>query len=245
MDDTRFLKRHRADSWFWGLLWLYVMMVVIVGFEPPVRRRFFDEVQEPASWALVIHVWSYSAWLCLLAIQAYLAGTKRLQLHRTFGLAMLPLAAVMIWSGMASELAFQARRLADGRSAADFFAVSSTYIATFTVLVPLAWMARRRAAAHKRLILMATAAILGGAHLRIWGGWWPEAWFDVYAFRVFYFFGGSMIIVAMGMAYDLATRRALHPVYKIGAPALLAVYALAIVAFDSPRWAALVEPYLR
>ena len=244
MDDTRFLKRHKADSWFWGLLWLYILLIVLFGFADPVQRRFFDDFQEPANWDLVIHVWSFSAWLCLLAIQAYLAGTKRMQLHRTFGLAMLPLAAVMIWSGLSSELAFQARRAADGRSAADFFAVSSTYVVTFAVLVPLAWMARRRAAAHKRLILLATAAILGGAHLRIWGGWFPDEWLEIYPIRVFYFFGGSMIIVAMGMIHDLVTRRALHPVYKIGAPVLLVVYCLAIVAFDSPRWAAFVAPYL-
>jgi hypothetical protein len=243
--DQLFLKRHNLDAWFWGLVWIYAVVIIGFGFAPPVRERFFDEIQEPASMALVIHVWSFFAWMCLLAFQAFVAATKRLKWHRQLGIAMLPLAAVMIWSGLASELQFQQRSLENGRDNSDFFAVTATYLLTFSVLVSLAWLNRRNPPAHKRLILLATAAILGGAHMRIWGDAWPESWIEESFFsRLLFYFAGTLIIVAMGMMHDFMTRQRLHRVYILGAPCLLATYISAIALHDSAAWSNWVRPFL-
>ena len=243
--DQLFLKRHKLDAWFWCLVWIYAAVIIGFGFAPPVIDRFFDEFQEPASQALVIHVWSFSAWMCLLAFQAFVAATKRLELHRQVGIVMLPLAAAMIWSGLASELQFQQRSLENGRDPSDFFAVTATYMLTFSVLVVLAWLHRRKPPAHKRLVLLATAAILSGAHMRIWGDAWPKSWFEESSVsRLLFFFGGTLIIIAMGMLHDYLTRRRLHRVYIIGAPPLLATYIVAIALHDSPAWSDWVRPFL-
>lgn len=243
--DQLFVKRHTLDTWFWCLVWIYAAVIIGFGFAPPVRDRFFDEFQEPASTALVIHVWSFSAWMCLLAFQAFVAATKRLELHRRVGIVMLPLAALMIWSGLASELQFQQRSLENGRDNSDFFAVTATYILTFSVLVSLAWLNRRNSPAHKRLILLATAAILGGAHMRLWGDVWPESWVEEsFVSRLLFYFGGTLIIVAMGVVHDFLTRRRLHRVYIVGVPFLLVTYILAIALHDNPAWSESVRPYL-
>ena len=113
------------------------------------------------------------------------------------------------------------------------------------MLVLLAWKYRFDPPAHMRLMLMATAAILGGAHMRIWGDAWPESWLEEsFASRLLFYFGGTLIIVSMGMAWDLLTRRRLHPVYIIGVPCLLAFYLLAIGLHDSPAWSDWVRPLL-
>ena len=243
--DKIFLERHGSDGWFWSLVWLYCVVIIAFGFEPPVRERFFDDFQEPASHALVLHVWTFSAWMCLLAFQAYIAANRRLEWHRKVGLLMIPLAVAMIWSALASELQFQQRALLNGKDSSDFFAVTATYLLTFAVLVSLAWSNRRNPPAHKRLMLMATAAILGGAHMRIWGDAWPEVWFDQsYFSRLLFFFGGTLIIVAFGISHDLLSRRRLHPVYIFGAPGLVAVYMVAIWLYDSPVWAQFARPFL-
>ena len=77
--DARFTKRHEWDSRFWVFVWLYSLIVILFGFAPPVQDRFFDDVQEPASIALQLHVWSFSAWMSLLAIQAFLVGMSDVQ----------------------------------------------------------------------------------------------------------------------------------------------------------------------
>jgi hypothetical protein len=243
--DQLFAKRHHLDAWFWCLVWIYAAVIIGFGFAPPVTDRFFDEYQEPASMALVVHVWSFSAWMCLLAFQAFIAATKRLALHRQVGIVMLPLAAAMVWSGLTSEMQYHQGSLESGRDDSAFFAVSTTYLLTFSVLVSLAWSHRRNPPAHKRLMLLATAAILGGAHMRIWGDVWPESWIEeIFASRLLFYFGGTLIIVAMGMAHDFLTRQRLHRVYIIGAPCLLASYVLAIMLYDSSAWSDWVRPIL-
>ncbi len=92
---------------------------------------------------------------------------------------------------------------------------------------------------------MATASIISGAHFRIWGDWWPEAWFDgSFMVRMLFFWGGTMILMTMGIIYDLISRGALHPVYKIGVPLVLGAQALIIVAFDSEWFDPLIRPLI-
>lgn len=243
MDQT-FAKRHSHDSKFWAGLWLYALVVVLIGFSRPVTGRFFDEVYEPASWPLVIHVWSFSAWLGLLAIQAWCAATKRMNWHRTFGLAMLPLAAVMVWSGMTAEFDGFLRDFPSGGTT-QFLATSSISCASFMVFAVLAWIKRTDPPAHKRLILLATAAILGGAHARIIALFQPDVWgVSDFILALPFWFGGTWIIVGTGIAYDLLSRGALHPVYKYAALPLLSANALGAYLFTSPDFNAWLGPIL-
>jgi hypothetical protein len=237
--DPRFATRHAFDSRFWALIWLYILVIVLVGFSPPVQDRFFDEFQEPASIALQLHVWSFGAWMVLLAMQAWFASTGRMERHRMFGNAMLPLAAVMVLSAGIAELQFHQRVIANGGNEAGFTAISGTYLLPFCVLVPMAWIARKDPPAHKRLILMATATICAGAHLRTISIFSPEAFWrsDAYLNHLVFGFGGSMLIIAMGMAYDLYSRGSLHPVYRKVAPALFVLYAVAAWAYGSEGYA--------
>lgn len=225
-----------------GSIWC---KIVFIGFSDPVSQRFFDEVREPAAWPLLIHVWSFSAWLSLLAIQAWLAATRRMEWHRTFGVAMLPLAAVMVWSAETSEVAGITRNLATGGTT-NFLALSVTWVTTFSVFVVLAWLKRKTdPAAHKRLLLMATAAIFAGAHVRALGHFFPAVGNVTDFFPSLpLFFAGTWIIICTGMAYDLATRKALHPVYKYAALPLLASQVLASYFYASPAFDVWLRPIL-
>jgi hypothetical protein len=243
MDQT-FAKRHAYDSRLWAGIWLYALAVVLIGFSQPVTGRFFDEVREPATWTLVIHVWSFSAWLGLLAIQAWCAATKRMNWHRTFGLAMLPLAVIMVWSGMTAEFDGFLRDFPSGGTT-RFLATSSTFCAAFTVFAVLAWVKRTDPPAHKRLILLATAAILGGAHARIIALFVPDVWgVSDFILALPLWFGGTWIIVGTGMAYDLLSRGTLHPVYKYAALPLLCANALGAYLYTSPDFNGWLGPIL-
>ncbi|MEJ6678042.1 hypothetical protein, partial [Parasphingorhabdus sp.] len=59
MSQTDFAQRHRLVSF----------ILIVIAFEPPVRSRV-EGLFPPASLALVVHVWSYSAWFVLLGLQA-------------------------------------------------------------------------------------------------------------------------------------------------------------------------------
>ena len=65
--------------------------------------------------------------------------------------------------------------------------------------------------------------------MRIWWDVWPQSWIEgSFVSRLLFYFGGTLIIVGMGMAHDFYTRRQLHRVYLVGVPCLLATYILAI-----------------
>ncbi|QKG70512.1 hypothetical protein [Erythrobacter mangrovi] len=243
--DTRFAARHSGDSRFWAALWIYILLIVLLGFREPVTERFFDDFQEPASVALQLHVWSFAAWLVLLAMQAGLAATGRMDWHRKFGLAMLPLAALMVLSAGVAEFAAQQREVANGNSGA-FSAFTIFYLVPFAVLVPLAWRARTNPPAHKRLILMATATICAGAHLRTVSSFDPTLFWasDNYFTHLFIGFGGSMLIIAIGMAWDLYSRGALHPVYRVGAPILFTIYAVAAWVYGTESYGEATKAFL-
>lgn len=235
--DQSFSNRHAYDSRFWAFVWIYVLIIVILGFRIPVHDRFFDGTREPAAIALQIHVWSFGAWMVLLAMQAWFASTKRMDWHRLAGLSMLPLAAVMVWSAGLSEVRGLQRGIAGGGTGA-FSAISANYLLPFIILVPLAWVARKDPPAHKRLILMATASICAGAHLRTINSFDRIFWETENFFLHFLIgFGGSVLIIGFGMIYDLATRGKLHKVYRIGAPLLIAWYLLATWAYGSEHYA--------
>lgn len=244
-DPTLFHRRHGSDSWFWALVWLYLLWIVVIGFWDPVERRFFDPKVVPASWALVAHVWTFSAWLSLLAIQAFLAGTRRLVLHRTFGKAMLPLAGAMVVSAFNSERISLKRDMLAGETA-NWFAVPMAFLLTFSIFTVAAWVKRREAPAHKRLILISTATLVGGAHFRaltkLWPGLpWPETG---YALPMLLFFGGTWLVVGAGVVHDLAARRAVHPVYRWAIPVLVGVQLVALALYNSPRFQAVMAPFL-
>ncbi|QPC99065.1 hypothetical protein [Qipengyuania soli] len=243
--EASFATRHEGDSRFWAALWLYILLIVLLGFREPVSQRFFDDYQEPASPWLVLHVWSFAAWLFLLAMQAWFAATKRIDWHRKLGVAMLPLAMVMLVSAGTAEFAAQKREVAAGQSGA-FSIVTLTYLTTFAVLVPFAWAARKNPPAHKRLILMATASICAGAHLRTVSSFDPALFWESQSYfaHLAFGFGGSMLLVAMGMAWDLYSRGALHPVYRVGAPILFATYVIAAWLYGSTWYSEVSTAFL-
>ncbi|WP_296721649.1 hypothetical protein, partial [Erythrobacter sp.] len=199
-------------------------------------RRFTSPAQGGAGTSLT---------MVLLASQAYFAATQRMKWHRTLGIAMLPLAAVMIWSAGLSEIRGLQRGILGGQNG-GFSAITGSYILPFVVLVAFAWLKRGSPSAHKRLILMATASICAGAHLRTFDLFNPGIFWgsESYFMHLLVGFGGSMLIICFGMIYDLAARKALHPVYKSGAPILFGWYALAAWAYSNDSYADFARPII-
>jgi hypothetical protein len=220
MGRISFAQRHKFDSWFWAVLLLVSFILILIAFEPPVRARIEGQ-SPPASWALIIHVWSFSAWLVLLGLQAYLVSRRRIRWHRLFGRAMLPLAAVMVWSGTMAQVEGDLLRIDQRPELLNFTIIPLSYIAMFAVLVVVAWIARRRPPAHKRLLLLATGSIMSGVFIRALGPILfpilPPG--PITEFSINY--GGTLMFIIAGVGYDLATRARVHSVYLVAVPLML------------------------
>lgn len=234
MGRINFAQRHKFDSWFWAVLLLVSFILVLIAFEPPVRARV-KGLSPPASWALIIHVWSFSAWLVLIGLQAFLVSRRRLQWHRFLGLAMLPLAAVMIWSGTMAQVEGDLLRIEKRPELLSFTIIPLSYIAMFAVLVAAAWMARSRPPAHKRLLLLATGCLMSGVFIRALG---PMLFPVLPASPITELsinYGGTILFILAGAGYDLATRGKVHRVYLVAVP-IMFITMVAVMLSTRTQW---------
>ena len=109
------------------------------------------------------------------------------------------------------------------------------------VLLTAGFLLRGDPAAHKRLMLMGTIAVTEPGFSRIWLTQLYERWGDGYVPFYFSAYIGALILILAVGAYDLATRRRLHPAYIAAALWIFANEALATWLYYQPFWLAWVK----
>jgi hypothetical protein len=236
-----FAVHHQQDRLFLALFLAVSFVAIGMGFRAPVMARFMGTPDYPAPAVLVIHVWSFFAWMGLLSVQAALVRLRRLDLHRRIGLSLLALTPVMAISGIAAEVYSQRFWAPRDPENARFFIVPVSTIAMFVVLAGFAFLQRRNASAHKRLILLATATLLIAAFSR-WLGDGIEALTGKGVLPTFLIeYGGANLLIAVLIGYDLATRGRVHRVYQLAVPLMLAAQIGAALVYHSDWWPGLVR----
>jgi hypothetical protein len=221
-------------SLFYSAMAFLAVAAVLVGFS----TTYFG----PVAWGqfdgpVIAHVHGglFFAWIALVTLQPLLIRTGRWHLHRKLGLVALPLAVAMAMSGTGVGLYAVRRDLAAGAGDIAYSSLIGVLIAMilFVAFVAAAILLRKRPAWHKRMILLATIAILWPAwfrfrHLIPWVPR-PDIWFAVVL-------SDSLILVAAVRDKVLFGR--VHPAYGIFGSALVADHISEVLLFDSPPWRA-------
>jgi hypothetical protein len=154
------------------------------------------------------HVLAFSSWILLFFTQTVLVASHRTDLHRRLGVAGAILAGLMI--AVTIEVSIEAVR--QGRAvltmqpfeAFIFYTVPHVDIILFAILVSAALLFRGKPEIHKRLMLLATVALLDAVADRlpiIWRGG-RNAHYVV-----------QDLFVAAGIIYDLLSRGRVNPAY--------------------------------
>jgi hypothetical protein len=199
---------------FVAVCWLGVLM----GFAPAVGARLQGRADYAAPLILHLHAAAYVGWLFLLTGQTVLISTRRVALHRKMGLIGVGLIPVMVIS-----------------------IYPIFYTVAFGVLASAALLLRRDSAAHKRLILLATTAIVGAAYARWFGEDLAALAGDGIWGKTVENFTGANVILLLAMIYDQVTRGRVHAVYLIAAPALVLAQLLSSYIYHLDGWPALVR----
>ena len=235
-----FAAQHRHDRTMIAGMVFAIWLAILLGFGIDIVRRAHGNA---LNFPLIVHlhVIAYAAWLLLLAAQVWLVRTRRVAVHRRLGLAALVLLPLMLVLGPATAIS----QIANNPYMPDrwiaWLSVNLTNTLGAVVLLTAGFLLRRDPAAHKRLMLMGTIALTEPGFSRIWLTELYARWGDGYV--PFYFsayIGAFALVLAMG-AYDLATRRRLHPVYIAAALWIFANEALATWLYYQPFWLALVK----
>jgi hypothetical protein len=189
----------RFEHLFFSGMAVVILVSVFVGFAPTYYLAGLFKAPLPN---LLVHIHGavFSSWIILLITQTSLVATGRVDVHRRLGLLGFCLACLVVILGalVATEnLVRHYHRTPDdgGVAGRAFYAVALADILMFATLVYLAFRNRFNPAAHKRLILIATFAILDAAFDR-----WPISapWWDV---RFTPLFGCYPLLLLM-MVYD-------------------------------------------
>ena len=182
-----------------------------------------------------LHGLLFFGWITLLVTQAMLARRRRLRLHQRLGFVMLPLALAMAATGLGVGMFAVRRDLAAGAGEAAYSQLVGIVMAMAFLLlfVGIAWATRRRPDWHKRMILLATIAVLWPAwfrwrHLMPWLPR-PDIWLAVVV-------SDSLILAAV--LRDRLRFGRVHPAWLVFGSLLITEHVAEVFLFDTAGWRA-------
>lgn len=192
----------QQDRLFFSAIALLVLIAVSVGF----ARTYF---LAGAFWANLpskmvhLHGALFTLWIALLVAQAALVASGRTRWHMRLGITGMLLAPLMVLTGFATLIAAIKRRFVPPPVLQIITAQDILLLCLFGFLISWAFLARRDAPTHKRLVLCATFLIIIPAISR-----WPIIGNVSENLVLFYIFVNTF--PALLVVYDLWTRRSLH-----------------------------------
>jgi hypothetical protein len=225
------------DRVFYSGMAMAAAAAVFVGFAPTFYLRPYFQTTSLAP-ILRLHGLVFTAWIVLLVTQTTLVAVHRTDIHRRLGFAGAGLAGLMVVIGLTAAIVSGRRDVAAGSDEAlSFLTTPFADMLVFLVLVAAAIRYRRWAETHKRLMLLATISILDAAVAR-----WPLA---LIATSPIAFFILTDVFIAVGIVYDLVSRRRVHPAYVWGGALIIASQPLRLVVGQTDGWRAFARMILQ
>lgn len=216
---------------------LYVAMAVVAaslvfaGFARTYYLRHFF-TSAPLKPLLHLHGFLFTSWLILLLAQVTLVAAGRTDLHRRLGVAGGVLASLMVVVGpiiaIHSARGEFSPKLPDALS---FLVVPLFDILVFAILVGAGLYYRSQPQTHKRLMLVATFAILPAAVARL-----PLAFIQNTGPLVF--FGVNDLLLVACIAYDTVAHRRVHPAYLWAGLLLIVSHPVRLAVGGTSAWLA-------
>jgi len=206
---------------------------IFAGF---ARTYYLKELFGTPTLPLLLHVHGLvmTAWLVLFLTQTFLVASHRVQIHRRLGVAGGIIALAIVPIGILTAIhAVRVGHAPTGASPLSFLAIPLGDIAVFSTLVGAALYYRRRPDLHKRLMLVATIAILPPGIAR-----WPVTFV---AHVPLMFFGVADLVLIGCVLYDWTKTRRLSPAFLWGGILLIASHPLRLMISRTAMWLSLAH----
>jgi hypothetical protein len=209
---------------FYRHMAIALVAFAIIGFSRTYYLRFLTDLP-PLDTLVHLHSLVFSAWLLVFIAQTRLVAAQRVDLHMKLGIAALVLAVAIVAIGFATTAvkATIPRIHPSGLTPSQFTIVGNMSLVMFAGFLSLGFAFRRRAAYHKRFMVLAMISVLTPAASRLIGQLdLREHW--TYLVPV-----APALFIAACLAYDWRKLRIVHPVYAIGGAALIASWPLRLM----------------
>jgi hypothetical protein len=221
----------RNDRLFFAGMACTAAITVFAGFAPTYFLR--SAALPPLSPLLQVHGLVFTSWISLFLAQTTLVAARRTDLHRRLGIAGAILAVVLVIVGVTAAIDLLRRGVVfNDIDPRVFLAIPLGDMVVFPILVTAGIAFRRVAKTHKRLMLLATITLMTAAVARIVaplnGG--PLV-----------FFGVTDLFVAAAVAYDLLSRRFVHPATIFGGLSIVVFKPLLLIVASTAPWLAFAD----
>jgi hypothetical protein len=219
------------DRFLYAAMAVVAASLVFAGFARTYYlRHLFTNV--PLKPLLHLHGFLFTSWLVLLLAQVTLVAANRTDLHRRLGVAGGVLAALMVVVG--PIVAIHSARGEFSPNAPDplrFLVVPLFDMLVFAIVVAAALYYRRQPQTHKRLMLVATFALLPAAVVRL-----PFAFIQNSGPLIF--FGVNDLLLLACIAFDTLVHRRLHPAYLWAGLLLIVSHPVRLALGGTSAWLA-------
>lgn len=204
---TRSLPGKRLDHLFFPAIAWLMLITVFIGFAPSYYLAGAIHAPLP-SFAIHVHAVVFSCWILLLIAQTSLTTAGRIDIHRRLGIIGFLLACCMLIAGVWAATD-QLVRGSHARDPLGFYIFPLANVIAFATLIMFAYRARFDSAAHKRLIIVASTALMTAPIAR-----WHLHW-SIGSQRVFGVSAPvaellSYTFILVLIAYDLWATRRIH-----------------------------------
>lgn len=237
-------RGHRAQTdrpRFFAYMATIMLLLVFLAFFKSFYFREFSTVtdrlgQRQLPPYLIIHGCILTGWYTLFCLQAWLGAQRKLRIHRRLGVAGVGVAVAVVVSGAITTIRVVPRDFEAGRAiegTAGIVIGNFIALAVFVLLIAIAIYMRRHADVHKRFMLFASMIIMGPAFAgaatgnRLIGGFVATIAPPEIAGRLHIYALGIGIVAVI--AFDILSRRRLHPATAWGAAVSVLAISLALV----------------
>jgi len=209
---------------FYLFVSIALVSLVVIGFFRSYYSRILTD-PPPLTTLLHVHAAVFTIWLALFLVQAGLVAVNRVDLHRKLGIASAAFAMLVFSIGVLAvfQTAISNHVSPSGLAPPQFSIVGFTTIGLFGAFIILGVAFRRRAALHKRFMILAMIASISPATARL------LRLLDVQPHRDVLIPLCAGLFIAACMAYDWRKHHVIHPVYVIGGLVIIASWPLRLM----------------
>jgi hypothetical protein len=218
----------RAGFWsqyFYFFMSLLIAATVVYGFSHTIDHNLIHRSPLPP-FVLYIHAIVFPAWVVFFIVQSALIRSHHVRLHRRLGRFGVGLAVAIVFVGALTATRMARFEQGDPFNSAAFLIVQVMDLSSFAAPFALAIHWRKRPEFHRRLMLIASCALLDAAF-----GRFP-------ALPLVFSPVGVDALICLGVIRDFIVEHRVHKVYLYTLPILIIWQIVAVETFlhASPWW---------
>jgi hypothetical protein len=230
--------RRISDRPLYLMAAVLIPLIVLAGFARTYFLKGFFATPPLPSFIVHVHGIVMTAWVALFIVQVTLVAKRRTKIHQRLGILGAILAALVVVVGILTALYAAARGATPGPPPLVFLIVPLGDMLVFGILVGAALYYRKRLDIHKRLMLLAAAAMLPPAIARI-----PLS--VITDNGPLAFFGLTDLCIIGFVVFDTVRHRRLHPAFLWGSLLFILLQPLRLSVAGSDAWTSFAAALVR